>query len=956
MTNYYIVSSNPDVHDDGNINNYTQILAGAVTPQEGDAYYLDGDLSSSLWFYGSANFTVNIEQSLVTNDLVGGATMWIQGTTNATVNIAAGVDADYLNISSTGDTLSVNVGDEATLGAITAPLTDQMTIVAGNTVTMNGALIGSNGDSTVTFGSDATFNSTVNFDGWGTLSETTSQTFSVGDNAIFEYGVSMDGSYTHNSFSCGVNSTIGGDIVMNGSGYLNTDGDTSGYSGSVTIGDGSTVQGNVYMGGNYGDMNVAVGNDVTVGDIAANGSFDDIDITVGNGSDTGYIGMGGSDIAGRILVGSEDNISAIYAGGSSSDICVGVGDNTNIDLSIAMGGSNDTYALTLGDGVSVGLDLSMGGSNNVQNVVMGDDVSVGTYVFMGGVDNTNHVEIGNNFTLGSHWTGSVSGSDYLQIGDNWDIGTGIYLQGGDDTLILGTVADGVTAYIDGGLGTDALSLRVAAGDTGFVTAATEAGWTYDSDSGTWSSNGNDLTYNGVTYTSFETAAVVDEDWELVCPLANNIVDGTAGDDVMDIGYTDAQGDQIDGTDGETDVIFGYAGDDTINGGAGNDTIHGGLDNDNITGGAGDDTVTGGAGSDTLAGGAGADVLDGGSGDDSLDGGEGNDELLGGLGADTLTGGAGADTLTGGDGADLFLVDDGGDTVTDFDAISGIGNDDESDNDVVDLSPYYNETTLADWNAANPTQTYNSPLAWLRADQSDGVLDAAGGLELYSPDGNPVTATDLNAENTRVICFARGTRIVTPRGEVEIQNLKVGDKVLTLDNGFKPIRWIGHRKLEAEALDAVPKLRPIRIRAGALDNDLPVRDLVVSPQHRVLYRSPHAELMFGTHEVLLAARQLLDLEGVSVEREAREVEYWHFLFDRHEIVFAEGAASESLFTGVEALKSLSPEAREEIFALFPELAADEETRKPVLARPMVNGAVARLLVSVNGRGNTADILH
>ncbi|MEJ2031177.1 MAG: Hint domain-containing protein, partial [Maritimibacter sp.] len=375
-----------------------------------------------------------------------------------------------------------------------------------------------------------------------------------------------------------------------------------------------------------------------------------------------------------------------------------------------------------------------------------------------------------------------------------------------------------------------------------------------------------------------------------------------------------------------------------------------------TGGAGDDTVTGGAGSDTLAGGAGADVLDGGSGDDSLDGGEGNDELLGGLGADTLTGGAGADTLTGGDGADLFLVDDGGDTVTDFDAISGIGNDDESDNDVVDLSPYYNETTLADWNAANPTQTYNSPLAWLRADQSDGVLDAAGGLELYSPDGNPVTATDLNAENTRVICFARGTRIVTPRGEVEIQNLKVGDKVLTLDNGFKPIRWIGHRKLEAEALDAVPKLRPIRIRAGALDNDLPVRDLVVSPQHRVLYRSPHAELMFGTHEVLLAARQLLDLEGVSVEREAREVEYWHFLFDRHEIVFAEGAASESLFTGVEALKSLSPEAREEIFALFPELAADEETRKPVLARPMVNGAVARLLVSVNGRGNTADILH
>ena len=80
-------------------------------------------------------------------------------------------------------------------------------------------------------------------------------------------------------------------------------------------------------------------------------------------------------------------------------------------------------------------------------------------------------------------------------------------------------------------------------------------------------------------------------------------------------------------------------------------------------------------------------------------------------------------------------------------------------------------------------------------------------------------------------------------------------------------------------------------------------------------------MFGTDEVLVAAKQLLQIDGIDVADDLDEVVYVHFIFDRHEIVYANGAESESLYTGPEALKTLSPQAREEI--LDGRVAAGEE---------------------------------
>ena len=192
----------------------------------------------------------------------------------------------------------------------------------------------------------------------------------------------------------------------------------------------------------------------------------------------------------------------------------------------------------------------------------------------------------------------------------------------------------------------------------------------------------------------------------------------------------------------------------------------------------------------------------------------------------------------------------------------------------------------------------------------------------------------------VPCFASDTLIETERGLVEAGNLAEGDMVRTRDAGFQPVRWIGQRTLTAPALLAAPNLHPIRIRAGALGADTPSTDLVVSPQHRILIRSGIAQKMFAAPEVLVAAKQLLQIDGIDIANDLTEITYVHFLFDDHQIVFSNGAETESLHTGTEALKSVGAAAREEIFAIFPELRDGDVER--VGARMLTSGRLGRRL--------------
>jgi len=209
--------------------------------------------------------------------------------------------------------------------------------------------------------------------------------------------------------------------------------------------------------------------------------------------------------------------------------------------------------------------------------------------------------------------------------------------------------------------------------------------------------------------------------------------------------------------------------------------------------------------------------------------------------------------------------------------------------------------------------------YLIHEDADGFAETAAGIiggEYL------ITAIETNTPSVQYVCLTCGTRIKTIRGEVATEDLEVGDKVLTMDCGYQPIRWIGGRTLNAAELKANPKAKPIRISAGALSMGQPESDLVVSPQHRVLVRSKIAKRMVDHAEILLPANKLLPINGIDAESEAQSVESFHMLFDSHQIVFSNVAPTESLFTGPEALKAVSPAAREEIETLFPAITAPD----------------------------------
>lgn len=239
-------------------------------------------------------------------------------------------------------------------------------------------------------------------------------------------------------------------------------------------------------------------------------------------------------------------------------------------------------------------------------------------------------------------------------------------------------------------------------------------------------------------------------------------------------------------------------------------------------------------------------------------------------------------------------------------------------------------------------TFLAPEFSDNADQA--ALEAAPiqSLSLDSLVGASYSGMTANRQDWDVVtCFAKGTHILTPKGERLIEDLHVGDLVETRDGGAQPIRWIG-----TTTRKVTPKLAPVRITAGALGQGLPKRDLLVSPQHRMLVRSRIAQRMAADGEVLIAAKKLLDLPGVMVAGEMTQITYFHILCEDHQILFAEGAEAESFYLGQMALQALDAEALEEVKDLFPELL--DHSQVPV--RPIASGAQANRLIQRHKKNN------
>ncbi|MFK7881322.1 Hint domain-containing protein [Roseobacter sp.] len=194
-------------------------------------------------------------------------------------------------------------------------------------------------------------------------------------------------------------------------------------------------------------------------------------------------------------------------------------------------------------------------------------------------------------------------------------------------------------------------------------------------------------------------------------------------------------------------------------------------------------------------------------------------------------------------------------------------------------------------------------------------------------------------NPGVVCYAPGTMIDTPDGPRAVETLRLGDLVMTLDHGPKPIRWThsGDHPLEEAEVDA----KPVLIKAGALGRNLPAHDLIVSPQHRILVgEAGQLHKVFAT-VALAPAKSLTKVPGIRHMKGNSKITWIHFACDRHEVVTANGCLSESLLLGPMVVNGLSPDERRALADIFgPAPTPDAALNGPPARECLTVGAVKR----------------
>ncbi len=131
-----------------------------------------------------------------------------------------------------------------------------------------------------------------------------------------------------------------------------------------------------------------------------------------------------------------------------------------------------------------------------------------------------------------------------------------------------------------------------------------------------------------------------------------------------------------------------------------------------------------------------------------------------------------------------------------------------------------------------------------------------------------------------LCFVGGTRIATPEGERAVEALQAGDLVLTHDGRAMAVKWVGQQFVRPGAETAAAVL-PVRIQAGALGGNLPVRDLLVSPDHGLMLDG-----------ALVHASTLVNGRTITTEAAAEPFTYYHVELEEHALLLAEGVAAES----------------------------------------------------------------
>ena len=240
-------------------------------------------------------------------------------------------------------------------------------------------------------------------------------------------------------------------------------------------------------------------------------------------------------------------------------------------------------------------------------------------------------------------------------------------------------------------------------------------------------------------------------------------------------------------------------------------------------------------------------------------------------------------------------------------------------------------------AVNDTITFGTSIftagtytnAYNATDHTLTIPKSAGGSYVFNnfstAAGAPTTFQVTATSVTDVVCYARGTMIRTPDGELPVENLRLGQQVITLVDGAEvpqAVTWVGHRRIGLAAHRRPETVAPIRIERDAIADGIPHRDLLVSPDHAIFVDGK-----------LICARQLIN--GTTIRREMgwSSVDYYHVELKEHAILLAEGLPAESYIdTGNRGFFANSGEP----LVLHPDLTdeADYPTREADSCAPFV----------------------
>jgi Ca2+-binding RTX toxin-like protein len=503
------------------------------------------------------------------------------------------------------------------------------------------------------------------------------------------------------------------------------------------------------------------------------------------------------------------------------------------------------------------------------------------------------------------------------------------LSADDPTLtIMSTQVDAQTASDPHLLALDKAAAAAIYGPagTGEVVTATSGIVTGSNSVSNWS-------WNASTQTLTQTAAT-----------ANDVIHGTSVNDVITAGNGTDSLFGLDGNNTLTggtmstsvDYLYGGPDTDTLNGGAGTNYLYAGTGTEALNGGSGTNTFYDGGGADTIMAKGATDTFNvsstnttiteanthsvgrinttvsytmpqyvdtmylTGAGLTGTANNDANTSMFGdGTHATTLIAGSGADYMVGGSGNDTFNVGMGPDYMfgnggaNNFvfnsiaDTNSAIG-DFKVGTDKVDLSgiarTFGNSLSFIGTGPftghAGQVESYVDPnfsnTTYVMVDTT-GSGSANFEIVLYNTPA--LQASDLNLSNAP--CYCAGTRIMTERGEVAVEDLAIGDRVMTVSGLARPIKWIGNRSYAGMFAFGNRKVLPVCFKAGSLAEGIPKRDLWVSPNHAMFI-----------DDMLIPAADLVNGNSIAQADAVEELHYFHVELESHDVILAEGAGAET----------------------------------------------------------------